>query len=111
MDERPPPDPAKMLAAWREWESGETLAGRTMSTLKTGGMRDLLELAASDPVLSPAVEADLGGLLGTWTEWEVGQTTPADVLTRLHSDGAPAVLGALIEAAEAAAGDIGGDRP
>jgi hypothetical protein len=41
--ETPPPDPAKLLATWMEWERGETTPGRVMSTLKTGGMRDLLE--------------------------------------------------------------------
>ena len=38
----PPPDPEKLLAAWMEWETGETPPGRVMSNLKTGGMPDLL---------------------------------------------------------------------
>jgi hypothetical protein len=38
----PPPDPAKLLAAWMEWEKGETPPGRVMSNLKTGGLPDLL---------------------------------------------------------------------
>lgn len=42
-DERPPPDPVKLLAAWMEWEKGETPPGRVMSNLKTAGMRELLE--------------------------------------------------------------------
>jgi len=41
--DRPPPDPAKLLDAWMEWERGETPPGRVMATLKTGGLRDLLE--------------------------------------------------------------------
>jgi hypothetical protein len=41
--EKPLPDPAKLLAHWMEWERGETPPGRVMSSLKTGGMRDLLE--------------------------------------------------------------------
>ncbi len=41
--ERPPPDPNKLLAAWMEWERGETPPGRVMSNLKTAGMRELLE--------------------------------------------------------------------
>ncbi|MCU4184997.1 hypothetical protein K6U06_11545 [Acidiferrimicrobium sp. IK] len=41
--ERPAPDPAKLLEAWMEWEKGEALPGRTMSTFKTGGLRDILE--------------------------------------------------------------------
>ncbi len=49
MDQRPAPDPAKLLADWMEWETGETPPGRVMSNLKTHGLRDLLEqlLAAS----------------------------------------------------------------
>ena len=43
MDERPAPDPKKLLASWMEWEHGETPPGRVMSNLKTGGLRDLLE--------------------------------------------------------------------
>ena len=39
--DKPPPDPAKLLAHWMEWEKGETTPGRTMSNLKTGGLRDL----------------------------------------------------------------------
>jgi len=49
----PPPDPAKLLAHWMEWERGETPPGRVMSSLKTGGLRDLLEQLASQPP-SPA---------------------------------------------------------
>lgn len=41
--ERPAPDPAKLLDAWMEWERGDALPGRTMSTFKTGGLRDILE--------------------------------------------------------------------
>jgi hypothetical protein len=50
MDPRPAPDPAKLLADWMEWETGETPPGRVMSNLKTGGLRELLEeLAAKVP--------------------------------------------------------------
>ncbi len=41
--ERPPPDPEKLLAFWMEWERGETPPGRVLANLKTGGLRDLLE--------------------------------------------------------------------
>lgn len=44
--ELPPPDPAKLLDAWMEWERGETPPGRVMSNLKTAGMRTLLESLA-----------------------------------------------------------------
>ena len=43
--ETPPPDPQKLLAHWLEWERGETPPGRVMSNLKTGGLRQLLEVA------------------------------------------------------------------
>jgi hypothetical protein len=46
--ERPPTDPAKLLAYWDEWERGETAPGRVMANLKTGGLPDLLrELVAA----------------------------------------------------------------
>lgn len=41
--DRPPPDPAKLLAFWNEWERGETPPGKTLSNLKTAGMAELLE--------------------------------------------------------------------
>ncbi|MGH9181925.1 MAG: hypothetical protein ACRDY5_09440, partial [Acidimicrobiales bacterium] len=44
--DRPPPDPSKLLAFWTEWELGETPPGRVIANLKTGGLRELLELAA-----------------------------------------------------------------
>jgi hypothetical protein len=51
--DRPLPDPAKLLEAWMEWERGDLPPGRVMSTLKTGGLRVLLEelaaAAAEDP--------------------------------------------------------------
>ncbi len=57
--DRPPPEPAKLLAAWMEWERGETPPGRVMSNLKTGGLREVLEnlvaqaeAAAAEPDLT-----------------------------------------------------------
>ena len=44
--ERPPPDPEKLLAHWEEWERGETPPGRVMSSLKTGGLPELLRRLA-----------------------------------------------------------------
>ena len=46
--DRPPPDPRKLLDAWMEWEAGETSPGRVMSQLKTGGLRDLLEVIVAE---------------------------------------------------------------
>ena len=41
--DRPPLDPAKLLAFWMEWERGETTPGMLMKNLKNGGMREILE--------------------------------------------------------------------
>jgi hypothetical protein len=41
--DRPPPDPAKLLAHWMDWERGETTPGDVMKNLKVGGLRELLE--------------------------------------------------------------------
>lgn len=41
--EKRPIDPAKLLATWMEWERGETPPGQVMASLKTGGMKELLE--------------------------------------------------------------------
>ena len=42
------PDPAKLLEQWDEWERGDTTPGRVMSSLKTGGLRDLLVQLAQE---------------------------------------------------------------
>ncbi|MDQ6614403.1 MAG: hypothetical protein M3083_06575 [Actinomycetota bacterium] len=55
MEDRPAPDPAKLLAQWMEWERGEATPGRVMANLKTGGLRILLEaLAAAGDIAEPA---------------------------------------------------------
>lgn len=41
--DRPPPDPAKLLNHWMEWERGESSPGQVMKDLKVGGLRELLE--------------------------------------------------------------------
>jgi len=46
MPDRPPADPAKLLAQWMEWERGEATPGRVMANLKTGGLREVLEQLA-----------------------------------------------------------------
>ena len=43
----PPPDPAKLLESWMEWERGEITPGRAMANLKTAGLRDVLEELAA----------------------------------------------------------------
>ena len=44
--DKPPPDAAKLLAHWQEWEKGETPPGKVLSNLKTGGMPELLRSLA-----------------------------------------------------------------
>lgn len=46
--ERPPPDPAKLLASWMQWEKGQETPGRVMADLKKGGLRDVLEQLAAE---------------------------------------------------------------
>jgi hypothetical protein len=56
MEDHPAPNPAKLLAQWMEWETGETPPGRVIANLKTGGLRILLETlvaAAADEALEP----------------------------------------------------------
>jgi hypothetical protein len=55
--DRPPPDPAKLLAFWMEWERGDTPPGGVIRNLKIAGLRELLEsiLASQEAV------AELGG--------------------------------------------------
>ena len=46
--DRPAPDATKLLAAWMEWERGDTPPGRVMANLKTGGLRELLEAIVAE---------------------------------------------------------------
>lgn len=48
--DRPPTDPAKLLASWMEWERGENTPGRIMADLKTGGLREVLEHLAAQQI-------------------------------------------------------------
>jgi hypothetical protein len=52
--ERPPADPVKLLAAWMEWETGESTPGRVMADLKTAGLRDVLEHLADSAMADEA---------------------------------------------------------
>jgi hypothetical protein len=57
VEDRPPPDPVKLLASWMEWEKGETPPGRVMSNLKLAGMKELLEAAAEQARLAVELES------------------------------------------------------
>ena len=48
MADRPPPEPAKLLAHWMEWERGEIPPGQVLANLKTAGLRDVLEQLAAE---------------------------------------------------------------
>jgi hypothetical protein len=46
--ERPAPDLSKLLAAWEEFEAGESLPGKVLADLKRAGLGQVLgELAES----------------------------------------------------------------
>jgi hypothetical protein len=57
--DRPPPDPAKLLGFWMEWERGTTTPGELLKNLKHGGLRDILESMAG-PDGSAAASASEG---------------------------------------------------
>lgn len=40
--ETPPPDVAKLLAAWEQWEAGEELPGKVLAKMKTAGLPEVL---------------------------------------------------------------------
>lgn len=39
----PPPDLAKLLAAWEQWETGEETPGKVLASLKTAGLPEVLK--------------------------------------------------------------------
>jgi hypothetical protein len=40
--EQPPPDLAKLVTAWEQWETGEETPGRVLANLKTAGLPEVL---------------------------------------------------------------------
>jgi hypothetical protein len=69
--DRPPPDPAKLLASWREWGGDDVLPGQVMSNLKKGGLRDILEGLNDTALLEP------------WMAWERARLGPRAALEQL----------------------------
>jgi hypothetical protein len=65
--ETPPPDPAKLLSAWMEWERGEETPGRVMSNLKTAGLRVVLEDLAAAAASAAGPDAEGGPSSEVWT--------------------------------------------
>lgn len=56
----PPPDPAKLLRSWMEWERGEATPGRAIANLKTAGLRQLLESLAEQAGVDEAGSPQAG---------------------------------------------------
>jgi hypothetical protein len=50
--------------AWMEWERGENPPGRVMATLKTGGLRELLEQLAAES--QPSVDDESAPSTEAW---------------------------------------------
>jgi hypothetical protein len=44
--DKPPPDLAKLIAAWEEFERGEETPGRVLANLKTAGLPEVLQSLA-----------------------------------------------------------------
>jgi hypothetical protein len=49
MDPTVPPEPAKLLQFWMEWERGEESPGKVLANLKTAGLDRLLQELAGQP--------------------------------------------------------------
>ena len=86
MLDRPPADPAKLLAQLRQWRDGDTTPGRTVADLKTGGLPDVL-----------AATEGRDDLAEPWERWERGALGPSEVLRSLDDAGIDEVLEALVE--------------
>lgn len=84
--DRPPSDPAKLLASWREWGSDDALPGQVMSDLKKGGLREVLEALDEPSLLEP------------WMAWERAQLGPAAALEQLAAAGIEGRLASLAAA-------------
>ncbi len=54
--DRLPPEPAKLLAAWMEWEKGEATPGRVLTNLKTAGLREVLDALVAQSEAAAAAE-------------------------------------------------------
>ena len=79
--ERPPIDPAKLLAHLHDWQRGDQLPGRTMAYLKTAQLPLWLADRAA------AGDERAGALLEAWTPWEKAKAGPLEVLEALVAGG------------------------
>lgn len=92
--ERPAPDIAKIVEAWRLWQEGgeDALPGRTVADLKIGGADMVLQTVAGD------VE-QIASALEAWSLWERGKVGPEETLAQLAESG----FGDVVDALESAA--------
>lgn len=65
--EKPPPDPAKLLESWMEWERGHNPPGRTLADMKIAGMRDILEGLVAELPVTVATESADAASTESWT--------------------------------------------
>jgi hypothetical protein len=65
--DKPPPDPAKLLESWMEWERGHNPPGRTLADLKIAGMREILEGLVAELPVTVAVESPDAPSTESWT--------------------------------------------
>lgn len=97
--DRPPADPAKLLALWGDWEAGDELPGQAMANLKKGGLADVLVAG-----VEATHDESTAALLSTWEEWERGRAVPKDVLERLAGGGIKQLLESTVAAQQEAFG-------
>lgn len=65
--DKPPPDLAKLLESWMEWERGHNPPGRTLADMKIAGMRDILEGLVAELPVTVAVDPADAASTESWT--------------------------------------------
>ncbi|MDQ6784477.1 MAG: hypothetical protein M3063_13765 [Actinomycetota bacterium] len=65
--EKRPPDLAKLLESWMEWERGHNPPGRTLADLKIAGMREILEGLVAELPVTVAVQSADAAATESWT--------------------------------------------
>ncbi|MDQ2728734.1 MAG: hypothetical protein M3Y91_12940 [Actinomycetota bacterium] len=65
--DKPPPDLAKLLESWMEWERGHNPPGRTLADLKIAGMREILEGLVAELPVTVAVDSADAAATESWT--------------------------------------------
>lgn len=65
--DKPPPDLAKLLESWMEWERGHNPPGRTLADMKIAGMREILEGLVAELPVTVAVDSGDPASTESWT--------------------------------------------